>query len=174
MLCVDVCGFTGYRPTKLPYKRNETHPDCIALKAALRAEIAQLLHNGTRHFICGGARGVDTFAEEIVLSFLPLYPDICLEIAVPHIGQEAKWRKEDRLRYHSLLERAQRITYVQIQYTRNAMEKRNRYIVDHADRMIAVYDGQPGGTKNTIMYAKKQGKPVLILSPTGVRAPEEG
>ena len=166
---MDVCGFTGYRFSKLPYKREETHPDCIALKHALREEIDRMLLQGTRHFICGGAQGVDTFAAEIILSFLAAYPDIYLEIAVPYVEQAQNWRQEDQLRYHRILEAAQRITYVQIAKTSRAMYHRNQYIVDHADRMIAVYDGKPGGTKNTILYAKKMNKSLTVFSPAGVR-----
>ena len=166
---MSVCGFTGYRFSKLPYKREETHPDFISLKNALREEIANLLAHGTRHFICGGAQGVDTFAAEIILSFLAAYPDIYLEIAVPYVEQAQHWRQEDQLRYHRILEASQRITYVQIAKTNRAMQHRNQYIVDHADQMIAVYDGTPGGTKNTIAYAKKMNKPLIVFSPSGVR-----
>lgn len=35
-------------------------------------------------------------------------------------------------------------------------------MVDHAARVIAVYNGDPkSGTKNTIVYAEKQGVPVV-------------
>ena len=33
------------------------------------------------------------------------------------------------------------------------MMKRNRYMVDHADLIIACYDGKSGGTLNTLRYA---------------------
>ncbi len=34
---------------------------------------------------------------------------------------------------------------------------RNRWMVDHFSKLIAVYTGAPGGTKETITYAKKKG-----------------
>ena len=36
-----------------------------------------------------------------------------------------------------------------------SFQKRDEWIVDHASRVIAVYDGVQGGTKNTIDYAMK-------------------
>ena len=36
---------------------------------------------------------------------------------------------------------------------------RNQWMIDHSSKVIAVYDGQPGGTRNTIMYAKAHGIP---------------
>ena len=41
---------------------------------------------------------------------------------------------------------------------------RNRQIVDHCDQVIAFWDGKSRGTKSSIDYAKKLGKPVLIVS----------
>lgn len=39
-------------------------------------------------------------------------------------------------------------------------------MVDHADRIIAVYNGcGRGGTAYTIDYAKRQGKEVVIIDP---------
>ena len=45
------------------------------------------------------------------------------------------------------------------------MEKRNRYMVDHADLLIAVWDGRPSGTGKTVQYAQQQGKHVLMIDP---------
>lgn len=33
------------------------------------------------------------------------------------------------------------------------MMQRNRYMVDHSSMLVACYNGQPGGTWNTIKYA---------------------
>ena len=46
---------------------------------------------------------------------------------------------------------------VQQEYTPGCMQRRNRYMVDHAALLIAVNDGEPGGTRNTILYALRQG-----------------
>jgi hypothetical protein len=36
-------------------------------------------------------------------------------------------------------------------------------MVDHAQRVIAVYDGAPGGTEDTIAYAHKRGVEVRLV-----------
>jgi len=43
------------------------------------------------------------------------------------------------------------------------MNDRNKYMVDRADEIIAVWDGSNSGTSNCINYAKKQGKPVINI-----------
>ena len=37
------------------------------------------------------------------------------------------------------------------------MQRRNRYMVEHASLPIAVHDGLPGGTRRTIEYALRRG-----------------
>lgn len=36
-------------------------------------------------------------------------------------------------------------------------------MVDRASKVIAVYNGEPGGTRNTIRYAEKKAVPVVFL-----------
>lgn len=45
------------------------------------------------------------------------------------------------------------------------MQKRNEWMVDRIDELLAIYNGTPGGTKNCIDYAKKLGKPITIICP---------
>lgn len=45
------------------------------------------------------------------------------------------------------------------------MQRRNRYMVEHSGRVIAVFDGQEGGTKRTVEYAMRQGLEVVLLMP---------
>lgn len=45
------------------------------------------------------------------------------------------------------------------------MDKRNRYMVDHADYIIAVWDGKPSGTGKTVMYAQSKGKVIIKVNP---------
>ena len=45
------------------------------------------------------------------------------------------------------------------------MQKRNEYMVDLADRVIAVWDGSKGGTANCVKYAEKVGKEIIRIEP---------
>ena len=38
-------------------------------------------------------------------------------------------------------------------------------MVDNSDATIAIWDRKPSGTGNTVEYARKQGKPVLVIDP---------
>ena len=166
--CPDghTCAFTGHRPQNLPFRFNESDKRCIALKKQLRKLIVQLIeqHNVT-HFISGMAIGVDMYAAEIVLDLRAKYPHITLESAIPCETQATKWSEPLRDRYFKIAERCDKETMLQTQYTPDCMQKRNRYMVDQADVLLAVWDGTPSGTGSTVQYAKTQGKTVWILDP---------
>ena len=57
-------------------------------------------------------------------------------------------------------------TLVQEEYTPDCMLRRNRYMVDHSAMVIAVYDGQSGGTRRTLEYAIRRQVPFVDIRPT--------
>ncbi len=50
---------------------------------------------------------------------------------------------------------------------RAAFFARNHYLVDHASKLIGVFTGAPGGTKETIDYAKQKGLTVVQIQKEG-------
>ena len=84
-------AFTGHRPQKLPFGFDETDPRCVDFKRRLCNSIEMMILEGYTHFISGGALGMDMYAAEAVLTLREQYPEITLEIAIPHDGQTAKW-----------------------------------------------------------------------------------
>jgi len=161
-----ICAFTGHRPQSLPFGFNEADERCFALKGMLREEIIKLIEKeGVSHFITGMALGVDMYAAEIVLDLKAAYPGITLESAIPCETQAVNWTVQQRERYFDIASKCDKETLIQNHYTADCMQKRNRYMVDQADYIIAVWDGRPSGTGNTVKYAKKQGKPIIAINP---------
>ena len=101
---MTVC-FSGYRPEKLPWGYDETDPRCAALKERLRQAVTDACEQGYRHFICGMARGVDTYCGEITLALRAQYPEITLEAAIPCPSQPEGWTPEQQARWQALVER---------------------------------------------------------------------
>ena len=160
------CCFTGHRPQSLPFGFNENDARCAALKKALREQIIHLIEKeNVTHFISGMAIGIDMYAAEIVLGLKASYPGITLESAIPCENQAEKWTEEQRDRYFDIAAKCDKETMIQCQYTPDCMHKRNRYMVDQADFIVAVWDGRPSGTGKTVQYAQRQGKPVKIINP---------
>ena len=159
------CCFTGHRPDKLPWGTDERDPRCLALKKSIARELEGLYLRGYRHFISGMAQGVDMYAAEIVLELKAEYPFITLEAAIPCETQAAKWSEPLRDRYYKIAELCDHETMLQKQYTSDCMQKRNQYMVDHADILLAVWDGTSSGTGSTVRYARTKNKAVWIIDP---------
>ena len=47
---MNLCAFTGHRPSKFPWKYNETDPRCVALKVTLAEQISLLANRGVTDF----------------------------------------------------------------------------------------------------------------------------
>lgn len=161
----ESCCFTGHRPEKLPWGKEESDPHCICLKERLAQALEEAYRDGYRHFICGMARGADFYFCEAVLALRKRHPEVRLEAAIPCEEQAARWSDGERERYFSLVEQCDVETMVQPHYDRGCMLRRDRYMVDHAERIIAVYDGTLGGTMYTVTYALKRGLELVILPP---------
>ena len=81
-------------------------------------------------------------------------------------GQEVKWPKAEQEQYHSILKRADEVVYVSRDYHPDCMLERNRYMVDRASILLAVYNGTyRSGTAMTVRYAKEQGTKIMIIDP---------
>lgn len=157
------CCFTGHRPEKLPWRNDETHPQCLDLKGRLDHALEDLYQRGYRHFISGMAKGADTYFAEAVLALKARRPGVLLEAAIPCPSQADRWGEADRVRYRSILEQCDLETLVQQHYDRYCMLRRNRYMVERSSALAAVYDGMGGGTMYTISYAMDCGLEVIML-----------
>ena len=159
------CAFTGHRPASLPWGEVEDDPRCLELKVRLAELLNQAYDEGCRHFICGMAKGSDFYFCEAVIQLRQAHPDVTLEAAVPFPEQSRRWNQADRERYQALLAQCDLETLIQQFHSPTCMRRRNRYMVDHASRLIAVYNGDPAGsgTLGTIHYALQQGVRVDIL-----------
>ena len=157
------CCFTGHRADKLPWGENEKDPACLALKSAIADVLAVLYADGYRHFICGKAPGADIYCGEAVVALRDEHPDVTLEAAIPHAGQERLWNDFWKTRYFRLAEECDTITVLYQAYTSTCMMDRNMYMVDSSSVLVAVFNGSSGGTKNTISYAMSQGLKVIEL-----------
>ena len=141
------CCFTGHRPEKL-------HKPEEQIKKGLEVAILQAVDDGFITFISGMARGVDIWAAEIVLRFRESNPAIHLVAASPYRGFESRWSADWQSRYNAILQKADLVKFVCLSYSRDCFQRRNEWMVDRSARVIAVYNREPGGTRNTIDYAK--------------------
>lgn len=160
------CAFAGHRPDHFQFGYDENHPDCIALKQVLRKAVLSLIGKGITTYYSGMALGVDTWSAELILELKVQYPELRLIAVLPCETQANKWTAEQRERYFDLLPKCDEVIYTGKRYTKTCIFECNRYMVDHAKYLLAVYNGQErGGTAYTVRYAKKKSRKVLIIYP---------
>lgn len=108
--------------------------------------------------------GVDLFAGEIVLAKRatdPLLHLICVE---PWPGFAARWGEPWKSMHDSMMQSADFVKVITRNYFSGVFEARNNYLVDHSNRLIAYYNGAPGGTRNTIDCAVKRGLTEIVTN----------
>lgn len=162
-------AFTGYRPQKLPFGNDLSHPDAVKLRAALHKEYEKLVLRGFRYFYTGGALGSDLMAAEVILELKRQYEhrEIRHKLCLPCLNHCAKWRREDIVRLEKIKMDSDVVYVSHRPYFSGCMQLRNQYMVDASAVLIAVYDGQSGGTKNTVDYARGQGRKIIEIRPKG-------
>ena len=153
---VVVC-FTGHR------NLHSTSVSPSRLKQAFYDESEQLIRAGAKHFISGMALGADICAALAVLEQRAKYPEITLECALPCETQAEKWSERTRDLYFSIIECCDKETLVSKRYSSDCMKKRNRYMVDRSDCVLAFWNGSRSGTGSTVAYALKTGRTVYCF-----------
>ncbi|GAA6405916.1 DUF1273 domain-containing protein [Blautia coccoides] len=133
------------------------HRDILAdetahVKEALRQEIEKAVNDGFTAFLSGFADGVDQNFAEIILEMQNENPNLKLIAVLPYQKRmDSLYQKEHT---NALLDACAEVIVIQEEYRPNVYAKRNRYMVEHSDRVIAVYDGrEKGGTVKTIRFA---------------------
>lgn len=159
----SACSFTGHRPAKLPWRYRESDERCVALKRRIRDAVEAAYAEGYRHFLCGMAQGCDLYFCECVLALRGRCPDVTVEAVIPCPEQAEEWPATEQTRYRMLKAACDYETVVSERYVPGCMQRRNRYLVDHASLLIAAYDGSSGGTRNTIQYAISRGLDIVDL-----------
>lgn len=162
-----VCSFTGYRTKKLN--------SCLTgslkkedIRKCLIGRMIEMLDNGFMTFQCGMAIGCDLMFAEAAIELKQRYSTLVRFVAViPCLDHDKSWNDADRTLCREITEKADDVVLVSnSSYFDGCMAKRNRYLVETCDELIAVYDGQRGGTMQTVNYAKGKGIKVTIIDPS--------
>lgn len=134
----------------------------------------QLVELAPARIISGMALEVDTWLAELAIELR-----IPFTAAIPFEGQEDRWPPDAQQHYMHLLDCAAEVVNVSgqcsppegypLELVKKFMDARNRYMVDRCGLLLAVWDGTPGGTGNTVDYAKRVKKPMRRLNPAELR-----
>ena len=157
-----IISVTGHRPDKL-YGYDLSDKRWQELKNQIKNTLKS---NNCTEAITGMALGVDTIFALAVLELKDEGYDISLHCAIPCQGHSSKWPSKSKKQYDEILKKADKVVLVSDEpYKPWLMQKRNQYMVDLSEKVIAVFDGTKGGTKNCVDYAKKKNKDIILIEP---------
>ncbi len=158
---MTIVAITGHRPEKLP---TDTE--------ALVDQVTKVLKNIKPTMVhIGMAAGAD-----LMVGLICKNEGIPYTAVRPWAGHIA--RVEDRALYEEVMSGAHTVvnTNDSISYPGvGSYEVRNRYMVDHSDLVLAIWDGgKKGGTWRAVSYAFKTSKPLIQVSVDGKTVNEFG
>lgn len=161
------CCFTGYRPKKFPFSLTVKNPQYVAFENTLYEKMLELIEEENCNvFYTGMAMGFDIVAAEAVILLKKAYKkrNIKLICVKPFLDHESGFFSPWKERYQNVIDNADEVVVLSGEYYSGCYQNRNRYMVDNSDFVMTWYDGQKGGTGNTIKYAQKKCRAVINLN----------
>lgn len=147
-----ICG-TGHRPDKLGGYGKDVEDRLVTLARDW------LIMYSPKKVISGGALGWDQ-----ALAWAAYFTNIEYVLALPFPGFEDRWPKSSKAKLHALMHDAHDVHFVcEEGYAGWKMQKRNVWMVDNSDQVLALWNGTSGGTGNCVAYANKKNKPIINL-----------
>ena len=143
------CCFTGHRPDKMELGEKE-------IKPLIEKAIDDAIDEGYVTFITGMAMGTDIWAAEIVLERKKVNNNLHLICALPHPNFESRRSMTEKMRFSKIIKKADIVKEINDHYFTGCYQVRNEWMVDRSNLVIAVFNGQKSGTKNTVDYAKRK------------------
>lgn len=127
------------------------------------------MDSGITDFYTGMAEGTDLWAGKAVLQLRRNNPAIRLHCIIPYADQpfNDKWGMRSQVWYFRIRDAADEVKELSRDYYDGCLLDCNRYMVDHAGTLLAVYNGEyRGGTAATVRYAQKLDRKIIIIDPT--------
>ena len=157
------CCVTGHKD--IPQK------EINKVKDALRREVELAAAEGFIRFMSGFAEGVDQYFAEIVLEKKKTVPALELIAVLPYRKRLDSLMAKGHT--YEMLEACADVVVMQEEYHPSVYSHRNRYMAEHSDRVIAVYDGrEKGGTVRTIRFAHQMKKELREIPVGEIILPE--
>ena len=121
------------------------------VKRWLRETVEALIQRGADDFLLGGYGGFDICAASVVWELKRKYPTIRSTLVLPYLDRTVDATKYDGTLYPPL-EKVPR---------RYAIFRRNEYMVNEADIVVAYVTHDWGGAAATLAYAQRKKKEII-------------
>ena len=129
-------------------------PEPEIIKTWLNQTIEELIHEGVDHFLLGGYGQFDRLAAAVVRKQKERHPAIRSVLVLPYLD-----RKHDASLYDESI-------YPPLETVprRFAISRRNEYMIDAADCVIAFVTHDFGGAYTSLCYAQRKHKRIILYA----------
>ena len=134
--------FCGHKETSEPDK----------LRRWLEETVETLIQRGADTFYLGGYGAFDRLAANVVWSKKRLYPSVQSVLVLPYLDRAVDATDYDGTIYPPLENVPRRF----------AISRRNEWMVDHSDVVVAYVIHEWGGAATTLRYAKRKHKEIIL------------
>lgn len=156
------CCFSGYRVEKMPFAEDDDEA-IRGLYADIEHTVLQAVSLGYTRFMTGMSTGFDLWAADVVIALKKrLFIDLLC--AIPFAQQVDSFPPAWRTRYQQALAAAKESFPVSAHYHVGCYMMRNQFMVDASSLLICYFDGQSGGTAQTVQMAKKGGLEIINIA----------
>lgn len=165
------CAVAGPKPTRFKFGYKEDNSLCRNIKKAMLRQFRRLYRKrGVHRFYIGGAIGVNLWAGELLLKLKeePGYEDLELVVVLPFPNHDTKWDIRSRKRLEYLIQHSTEHLTVGTGDCRESYISQNRYLVDHAQYLVAVSEEhreQEIGSFQVTAYAREKGLEIIYINP---------
>jgi len=113
--------------------------------------VEKLISQGADDFLLGGYGGFDACAASVVWELKKQHPEIRSTLVLPYLDRQVDASKYDCTTYPPLEKVPKRY----------AISKRNEWMVNEADTVVAYVTHDWGGAATTLAYAKRKKKEII-------------
>ncbi len=124
------------------------------LAEKLYYEIENLIKNGADKFLLGGYGSFDRLCAETVKKLKEIYPHITSILVIPYLNKKYNTDICDYTIYPPIEKTPPKF----------AISKRNEYMVEQSDFVIAYVTHSFGGAATTLDYARRKKKTILRIT----------
>ena len=114
--------------------------------------VEKLIQEGATDFYLGGYGSFDGIAASVVWKLKEKYPDICSVLVIPYLNRNIDTSRYDLTTYPPL----------ETVPKRYAIVRRNQWMVQTADVVVAYVRHSWGGAAATLEYAKRKKKRIIL------------
>ena len=142
---------TGHRVLRADFDKNK-----------VKEVFLERIRLGYDTFLIGMAVGFDTVCFQILEEIRKLLP-IKIIACIPCLHQDQKFSFTQKREYERMLTSADEKILISKEYTPYCMQKRNMFMVDNSNLLVAYLRESKGGAKNTVEYAKNKNVSIIFV-----------